>query len=71
MQLDDAVDSKLAEIGQQWTGADLTWSVRALAVDPVVVVSALRHYLHHPDQRAELGDRRALDRIERGDLQPD
>jgi hypothetical protein len=67
---DDALDSTLAEIGREWTGADVAWAVRTLAVDPVVVVSALRHYLRHPDQRAELGDRRALDRIERGDLQP-
>ena len=66
VQHDDAVDSRLAELGQKWTGADVSWTVRALAVDPVVVISALRHYLRHPDQRVELGDRRALDRIERG-----
>jgi hypothetical protein len=70
VQHDDAVDSKLAELGQKWSGADVTWPVRALAVDPVVVISALRHYLRHPEQRLELRDRRALDRIETGGLQP-
>ena len=65
---DDAVDEALAGLNRGFTGADLVIPVRALGVDPVRVLCALRHYLHHPDQRAELGDRRALDRIARGDL---
>ena len=69
VQHQDTVDQRLAEVSRHWSRADVTWSVRALAVDPVLVIGALRHYLHNPDQRAELGDRRALDRVARGDLQ--
>jgi hypothetical protein len=46
-------------------------SDRALGVDPVLVLAALRHYLHHPDKRAELADRRALERMARVDLDRD
>lgn len=65
---DDAVDSALADLNRRFTDADLVMPVRALGVDPVLVLAALRHYLHHPDQRVELGDRRALERIARGEL---
>lgn len=34
-----------------------------LATDPVLVYHALRFYLHHPDQRPELSDARAIDRL--------
>ena len=70
VQHHDAVDSKLAEIGQRWSGAEVTWrcarwrSIRWSSSARCGTTSAT------PDQRAELGDRRALDRIERGDLQP-
>ena len=64
----DAVDSALANLNRSFTDADLVVPVRALGVDPALVLAALRHYLRHPDQRAELGDRRALERIARRDL---
>ena len=48
---DDAVDGALASLNRDFTDADLVVPVRALGVDPVLVLAALRHYLNHPDQR--------------------
>jgi hypothetical protein len=67
---EDVVDARLNELSRHWVAADATWPVRALAVDPVLVVTVLQHYLRNPAHRVELGDQRALDRISRGALQP-
>ncbi|HEX7188137.1 MAG TPA: hypothetical protein VF423_07925 [Actinomycetes bacterium] len=65
---DDALDETLAKVGSEFSGSDVTWSVRALSVDPVRVLTSMRHYLRHAEHRDELGDERSLARIARNDL---
>ncbi|MDX6235145.1 MAG: hypothetical protein QOH68_4312 [Nocardioidaceae bacterium] len=47
---------------------DLTFSARALAVDPALVLAMLQFYLQHPEARGELADRRGADRARSGQL---
>ena len=65
---DDALDETLAKVGSEISGSDVTWSVRALSVDPVRALTSMRHYLRHAEHRDELGDERSLARIARNDL---
>jgi hypothetical protein len=53
----------LRELGGHFASGDLTFSVRALAVDPALVLATLQFYLQHPEARAELADRRGPDRV--------
>jgi hypothetical protein len=59
----DRVDKALGELGRHFASGDLTFPVRALAVDPALVLATLRFYLQHPEARAELADRRSADRV--------
>ncbi len=64
----DRVDKALGGLARHFASGDLTFSVRALTVDPALVLATLRFYLQHPEARAELADRRSADRVRSGRL---
>jgi hypothetical protein len=59
----DRVDKVVVGLAQYGAYGDLTFSVRALAVDPALVLATLQFYLQHPEARVELADRRGADRV--------
>jgi hypothetical protein len=48
--------------------ADLTLPVRTLAIDPALLLEALRYYHQHPQARAELATPAGLARMRHGQL---
>lgn len=61
----DATDQAIRQLLPS-VGADLSFPTRALEADPRVLYHALRYYHANPSDRAELGTKRAIERITSG-----
>jgi hypothetical protein len=60
-RIDQAIRQLLPSIG-----ADLSFPIRALETEPRLLYHALRYYQANPSDRAELGTKRAIERISSG-----